>query len=89
MKYRRKRGLHEATLDGSDTVLLDVETSKYYDLNLVASRIWQLLEQPRSPDELCETLQDEFDVDPADCKAQVEAFLKQMCDKGLCESSRP
>lgn len=87
MKYQRKSNLSEATLDGNDTVLLDVTTSKYYDLNPVAARIWQLIEQPKDLHELCETLQGEFTVDEQQCQQQIKAFLQQMQEKGLCETA--
>lgn len=87
MKFQRKTGLHEATLVDDQTVLLDISTSRYYDLNPVAARIWHLLEEPRNLDEICRLLEAEFDVDDRQCRQQVQGFLEDMLDKGLCDAA--
>ena len=64
-------------LDGK-VVLLSIENGEYYNLNEVGSRIWELLEQPRSVAELIERLLGEFAVDRATCEREALAFLEQL-----------
>jgi hypothetical protein len=71
-----------AELDG-ETVMLDPTKGSYFALGPVGSRVWALLEQPRSIRDLCEQLLDEFDVDPPQCRAEVTAFVTQLLDAAL------
>ena len=41
-----------------------------------------LIEQPRSPGEICEQLQLEFDVSAETCRAEVDDFLGELARQG-------
>ena len=69
-------------MDG-ETVMMDIENGKYYSLGKTGSVIWDLLEQPRSLNSICEVLSSRFAVSPETCEADVSAFLKQMLDQNL------
>ena len=58
---RRRSEPLTASVDG-ETVMLDAERGSYFALGPVGSRIWELLEEPRTFDELCDALQDEYAV---------------------------
>jgi hypothetical protein len=64
-------------------VMMSLDLGKYFGLNEVGSRIWELLEQPRSMADLCAVLQQEFDVDPDACHAEVSEFLAALAQEGL------
>jgi hypothetical protein len=66
-----------ATVDG-ELVMLDPRTSRYFALDAVGLRVWELLEQPHSVAALCKALEDEFDVSPEACRRDVLAFLEQL-----------
>jgi len=66
-------------------VALQLESGKCYGFNNSAARIWSLIEQPKSKQQLCDILQDEFSVDAATCRADVEKTLNQLRDEGLIE----
>jgi hypothetical protein len=66
-----------ADLDGK-VVLLSIENGEYYNMNEVGSRIWILLEQPRTVAALLETLLAEFEVERAQCEREAQAFLGQL-----------
>lgn len=74
--------LYAAQLDG-ETVMMNLETSRYYGLNRVGSRVWELLAQPMSVSELCGTLQDEFEVTPEACEQEVAALVQKLVDEKL------
>jgi hypothetical protein len=67
------------------TVMFDAAKGKYFGLAGVGGRIWELLEQPRSVTELCEIVSAEFEVNAADCRADVIPFLGDLREAGLVE----
>lgn len=67
--------------------MMDIEAGKYFSLNPVATRIWELLENPRSLDELCLLLQKEYDVSEVRCRQETEACIKDLIGFGLVRES--
>lgn len=78
---RNSKTLSGRLLD--EMVMMDIEQGKYFSLNPVATRIWDLLEKPLATDELCDLLTDEYEVDLAQCKMEVEEHLAEMVRLGL------
>jgi len=81
-KYSR----NSRTISGrlhDELVMMDIEQGKYFSLNPVATRIWDLLEKPLTEDELCVILIDEYDVEPERCRLEVSEHLKEMVRMGL------
>jgi hypothetical protein len=66
-----------ALVDG-DTVMFSAKHGAYFGLDEVGTRIWDLLEQPRSLEDVCATLCSEFDVDAATCRRDVSALVEEM-----------
>ena len=64
---------------GDDYVLLSPDLD-YVGLDTVATRIWALLTEPRTPDEIVAILIREYDVAEEACRADVAAFLQQLLD---------
>lgn len=71
-------------LDG-EFVVLDMTSGTYYSLGDVAARIWALIQEPCSVQEIENNVLQGFDVDPPRCRRDVLAFLQQLADKGLIE----
>jgi hypothetical protein len=74
-----------APVDG-ELVMLDPRQSRYFGLDSIGHRVWDLIEQPRSVGALCSELQDEFEVAAETCRADVLAFLEQLEDAELIET---
>lgn len=68
-------------------VMMSVEREKYYSLDGVGGRIWELLAAPRTLDSLCTSLMAEFDVGMDECRADVEEFVINLAEEGLIEVS--
>lgn len=68
---------------GEELVLLDLASGTYFGLNPVGSRIWALLDQVVSIDEICQRLEAEYDVTPEILRDDVESLLMQLLEKGL------
>ena len=61
-------------IDG-ETVMMSVENGKYYGLDDIGSRIWELIERPVKVSDLIDTLLERFDVDRETCERDVLKFL--------------
>jgi len=72
---------------GDETVILDIESGYYFQLNVTGARIWSLLESPLSIGALCEKLQTAFEIDADTCRSEVIAFVETMLDKKLATVS--
>lgn len=71
-----------AHLEG-EAVLLDLETKRYYRLNATAARIWKGLEQSLAPPQIVNVLVDEFAVDAATARTEVDRVLADLGARGL------
>lgn len=84
----RRGEMMEAEVDGQ-LVGLHVENGTCYGFNRTATRIWQLLEEPRTVAALRDALLEEFDVEPGRCESDLLEALEQMRSDGIIESSAP
>jgi len=66
-----------------ELVMMDIEQGKYFSLNPVATRIWDLLEKPYSLEDLCLALMDEYEVEIERCMVEVKEHLNMMVKMGL------
>jgi hypothetical protein len=64
-------------IDG-ELVALDVTKGVCYGLNRMGTRIWQLIESPRSARQIAEVLVTEFDVSPDVCTEQTLNLLREL-----------
>lgn len=78
-----------------EVLVVDPRTREVHLLNPTATRIWDLLETPHTPDELVAILTAEFDASPEQLRADLDALLGELASKGLVgsdpetESARP
>ncbi len=78
----RNEGLVSADMDG-ETVMMSIENGKYFGMDSIGSRIWEIIEQPRSVSQLCAILLEEFDVEPDQCERDVTEFLEELIKEKL------
>lgn len=71
-----------ADMDG-ETVMMSIASGEYFGLNPVGSRVWEMLAEPHSVDELVPQICAEFAVDEATCSADLQAFTQKLLDNGL------
>jgi hypothetical protein len=79
---QRKRDMLFNEIDG-EVVMLSIENSEYYGMDKIGSRIWELLEQPLSLNELLGKLMEEYEVSDQKCKDDTLAFINKLKDKKL------
>jgi hypothetical protein len=82
--FVRRPGLHAVEMDG-ELVMMGHEQGEYYGLKDVAASLWEHLAEPRTADELCGLVADEYDVTADACRADVLAFLEELSAKELIE----
>jgi hypothetical protein len=58
-----------------ETVLLDMESKRYFRLNTTAQRIWQLLEGDADRETILGTLVREFDVEQTAAEEALDQLL--------------
>jgi hypothetical protein len=87
-KWRRAPGVITRRVAG-ELVLVPVagareaaRDTRFFVLNASAERLWGLLDEPRSADELAQHLTAEFEIDEPQARADVETFLADMREQG-------
>jgi hypothetical protein len=57
----------------------------YYGLDAVGARIWSLIQEPRTVNEIRDILLEEYEVEPERCERDLLALLQKLADEGLIE----
>ena len=73
-KYSRNQQIIDGELDNNQ-VMMHLEKGKYFGLNPVGKRIWELIENPKSFSEIIQCLLSEFNVTEEQCTREVQDFL--------------
>jgi Coenzyme PQQ synthesis protein D (PqqD) len=71
-------------LDG-ESVLLNVNTERYYGLDHTGTRMWQLLTESPNIDAAYQSLLAEFDAEPERLRSDLSELLARLVDNGLLE----
>ena len=80
---RRKRDLVASDMDG-ETVMLDIDSGRYFGLSGVGPHLWKTLEKEARADALVASVREQFDAAPdEDVERDVMEFLNRLVDKGL------
>ena len=69
-----------------EVLVVDPKTREVHLLNSTATRIWELLETPHTPDELLVALTREFDAPEEALRADIETLLGELGAKGLVDA---
>jgi hypothetical protein len=77
----RSDAILAAEIDG-EAVMLSIENGKYYGLDPVGTDIWNLATEPRSIEQICNTLLDRYDVDADTCRKEVIDLLEVLVADG-------
>lgn len=85
---RRTRDLHEAGF-GEELVALDVAGGTYFTFNVTARRVWELLEWPRSVEDICAALAGEYEIDVERARDGVAPLIATLMAEGLVEACDP
>jgi hypothetical protein len=85
-RYQRCPDTLAAEVNG-EVVALNVDRGQCYGLNEVASRIWDMLAEPRTVDQLRDALTESYDVDVETCESEVKRLIGELQAEGLVRTS--
>jgi len=77
-------GLVAADMD-EGKVMLNIQNGKYYGLDSIGSRIWELLEKPHTVHALVLELLKDYEVEEKTCRQDVLVFLNKLYAQGLID----
>lgn len=69
----------------AEAAILHMRSGVYYGLDPVGARIWKLLEQPKSVEDLRTAILNEYDVEPSRCESDLLSLLEKLRTEGLIE----
>jgi hypothetical protein len=94
-RYRRVEGVVARRIAG-ELVLVPISANpttagggvgNFYVLNPTAELLWNMLDSPRTADELAQHLTEEYEVDLARARIDVRAFLDDLQESGAIADS--
>lgn len=63
---------------GDEIVLLTIESGKYFKVDAVGSRIWEIIKEPISIQALLNQLTEEYEVPFEQCQKDIMPFIAQL-----------
>ena len=83
----RNPDLLHAAVGAEEAVMMSIEAGRYYGVNAVGARIWELLETPQTIQQLCTQICAEFDVDAQTCQTAILNFARDLIENGVVHAS--
>lgn len=83
-RITRSPDLVATEMDG-DIVMMHIKSGQYFGISGVGPRIWALLEQPTTLDELTSAIVNEYVVDEQTCRTDIQVFVKALLDQGAAQ----
>lgn len=73
----RRNDIDTTDLNG-EIVMMDLEKGRYFSLNSVGSRIWELIEEPVQINKVVDSLLEEYEITRNECEENVLEFLNKL-----------
>jgi hypothetical protein len=70
---------------GGQTAILNLASGVYYGLDATGTFVWNLIDRPRTVDDLREALLQEYDVERERCERDLLTLLQELSAEGLIE----
>ena len=68
-----------------EAVILNLQSGQYFGLNEIGSRVWSLIQEPRTIGDVFEILSQEYAVTPAQLEQDLFVLFKKMLLGGLID----
>lgn len=68
---------------GDETVILDLARGLYYELDLVGTLVWELVQEPVAIASVCRAVSEAFGIDAAQAEQDMLPFLNDLASQGL------
>ena len=83
-KIKKNKNIEDTDLDGNK-VMMNLQKGRYFMMNEVGSRIWELINEPIKVNYIIDELLNEFRVDRATCEKEVMNFIQELFNGDLIE----
>lgn len=70
---------------GDEVAILNFKAGMYYGLDEVGARVWSLIQEPKTVEEIREVLVNEYEVEPDLCEHDLISLLQRLADEELVE----
>lgn len=70
---------------GDAGVLVHLQTNRIFELNATGVRVWELIGEGRTLDQIERLLQEEFDVTPEQVRQEVSELVAALSREGLLD----
>lgn len=71
---------------GDEAVILNLATSKYFGLNSVGTRLWQLIAEHGSVERVIEASLAEYEVEERQLRHDLADLIQRLMQRGLVQS---
>jgi len=68
-----------------DVVILSLKDGVYYELESVGARVWKLIQNGTTINEVRDIISEEYDVERERCEDDLQELFQDMAAKGLIE----
>ena len=68
-----------------EVAILNLNKGIYYGLDQIGAHVWRLVQEPRSVEDICNEIVQNYEVDPQSCRDDMLSLLDQLCREGLIE----
>jgi len=72
---------------GEETAILNLESGVYFGLDRIGARIWQLMAEGNTLAGICDTMQEEYEVDREVLEEDVVRLAQELFNQGLIISA--
>jgi hypothetical protein len=72
-----------------EVAILQLDKGIYYGLNPVGARVWRLLQEERTPEELQRIIASEYEVQTDVVRRDIDALIRRLRREGLVEIIEP
>ena len=66
-----------------EAVILNLAAGVYFGLDRVGTRMWQLLSEQGATEAVIEAMLDEYDVEEAQLRSDLDNLIRQLIENGL------
>lgn len=85
--YQRNKNSVASKLH-DEIIMIDVTLGKYFAMNPIASDIWELIESPKSIEQITSVLMEKYEVDQQTCEQDVIQFIEELRTLNLITSNQ-
>lgn len=71
---------------GDEAVILNLSSGVYFGLDTVGTRMWQLISEHGSTDKVIAAMLEEYEVEEAQLRADLDKLVEQLIEKGLVKA---